>query len=160
MTLHATPGRVVARSGVITMVLKSIWSSSRLVAQVDSPYVITSVAPCVFSLIRRHWCRLPCLSRFAWRTMFGHIWHWTCVEFEAAECVRPRLLSQMPPDVSTCGTMWDWDARPQCEARLSIVDVGWAAAAFCTVSISAAINLRKFTIRIALYVRHIGCCLG
>ena len=39
--------------------------------------------------------------------------------FEAADNAQAWLLSQTAPTASTWGTMWNWYARPQREARLS-----------------------------------------
>ena len=94
------------RSGVITMVLKSIWSSSRPAVQVDS-----TVRNCIRRTIcllahssTRHWCRLPCLSRSAWRTMFGHIWLCTCVELRGC---RKRAAAVAITDGAGCEHEWN-----------------------------------------------------
>ena len=84
--------------------------------------------------------------------MLGHVWH--CARVELRGGGQRAGVVAVTDDAGREHV--GHDMRLGRSARLSIFDPWRAAAAFCRVFVSAAISLQKFTIRIALYVRHLG----
>ena len=73
-------------------------------------------------------------------------------DLEAADSVQAWLPLQTAPDASTWGT----------GALGASLHLRRVVGCYCIlhISVSDAISIWKFTIRIALYVRCFGCCLG